>query len=197
MFAALNRLILRIFGWRAVGPFPDIDRCVLVAAPHTSNWDFAGFVFAHWALGMQVRWLGKHTIFVGPVGWVFRKMGGLPVDRRGSHDLVAQLSEEMEASGKMHLALSPEGTRRRTEHWHAGFYHVAMGTGVPLVLASIDYPGKVVAIGPIIELTGDVTADMDRVRAFYADKVGHTPENQGPIRLRSEESESEGVSHGS
>lgn len=190
MLRTINRWILRVCGWRIDHPFPDIDRCVIVAAPHTSNWDFIWFVFAHWALGIRVHWLGKHTIFVGPVGWIFRRMGGVSVDRTSSQDLVSQLAAELNRAPKMLLALAPEGTRSHVDHWHSGFYHVARAADVPLVLASLDYPRKMVGIGPVIELTGDVAADMDRLRSYYADKVGCRPDCKGPVRLRSEGSES-------
>jgi 1-acyl-sn-glycerol-3-phosphate acyltransferase len=158
-------------------------RCVVVFYPHTSNWDFPVGLMAKWMLGIHFRFIGKHTLFAGPFGPMFTRWGGIPVDRRESTGNIARLAERFAAETDFRLAIAPEGTRRRTEHWKSGFYHLARAAGVPVALAFIDYARREVGVGAHLDLTGDVDADMARIAAFYADKVGRRPENAGPIRL--------------
>lgn len=173
-------------GWRVEAPPPDAAKYVLLAAPHTSNWDFVVMMAAGLALGVWPHWVGKHTLFAPPFGWFARKLRGIPVDRRASANMVEQLAAQFAGRERLVLAMPPEGTRGRAEFWKSGFYHVALAAGVPVALGYVDFGRKVAAIGPLLQPCGDVRADMDRIRAFYADKVGRHPERQGPIRLKTE-----------
>ena len=175
--------LLRALGWRVVLAQPMPLRCVVVFYPHTSNWDFPVGLMAKWMLGIHFRFIGKHTLFAGPLGPMFVRWGGIPVDRRESTGVIARLAERFAAETDFRLAIAPEGTRSRTGHWKSGFYHLARAAGVPVALAFIDYARREVGVGAHIELTGDVDADMARIAAFYAGKVGKRPANAGPIRL--------------
>lgn len=183
----LGRMILGAYGWKTVGEPPPDKKYVLVAAPHTSNWDFPFTIATFWKHRVKLHWVGKHTLFEGFFGGFFRAMGGIPVDRRSKNNLVQQLAERFAASDALALAVPVEGTRKRQEYWKSGFYHIARAANVPVVLGALDFVKKEATLGPAIVLTGDMKADMDRIRAFYADKQGKNPEWFGPIRLKDEE----------
>ena len=184
----LARLILRLCGWQLTGAPPtDTDRYVVIAAPHTSNWDFPWMLLMAWASGMAVRWLGKHTLFWGPMGPIMRALGGVPVRRHVREDRVAATARAIRGSQRIALVIPPEGTRGLTDTWRSGFYHIARTAEVPLVPTALDYAQRRGEIGPGFIPTGDVTADMDRLRTFYADRSGRYPERFGPVRLREED----------
>ncbi len=183
----VGRLILRLAGWKIDGAAPSHARYVLIAAPHTSNWDFPLMMAMAFALGIEIRWMGKHTLFAPPFGFVLRALGGIPIERHRRNNLVEQMAERLRGDEPLALVVPAEGTRARTEHWKSGFYHIARAAGVPVVLSYLDFGAKVGGIGPSVELTGDVRRDMDVVRAFYAGKRGLHPEGSGPIRLREED----------
>ncbi len=183
---ALAGLYLRLTGWKAIGEIPKLDHCVLIAAPHTSNWDLPIMLAIGLYFGVRINWLGKHTIFKGLHGWLFRKTGGLPVDRRSRNDTVQVVADMIRSAPYMMLTMSPEGTRSRTEHWKSGFYHIALAADVPVVCGVLDYTRKEGGFGPTFHLTGDLQADMDLFRGYYADKKGCRPELFGPVRLRDE-----------
>lgn len=133
MLRWFGRAWLRLFGWTLESPeLP--RRLVFIAAPHTSNWDVPFMMATAWALGVRIRWLGKHTLFAPPFGWLFRALGGIPVDRRSPQNLVAEIARRFGESEELILGLSPEGTRDRTEHWRSGFYYIAVTAGVPIGL---------------------------------------------------------------
>ncbi|MEP7183484.1 MAG: lysophospholipid acyltransferase family protein [Betaproteobacteria bacterium] len=176
--------ILRLAGWRVVLALPVPMRCVVIFYPHTSNWDFLIGLLAKWATGIFFRFVGKDTLFKGPLGAVFGRWGGIPVNRRERTGFIGQMLAEFPRHDDFRLVIAPEGTRRRTEVWRSGFYHLARAANVSLALGFIDYPKREVGVGGVIELTGDVAVDMARIAAFYADKCGRRPENQGPVKLR-------------
>ena len=182
----LARLWLAVTGWTTEVERPDSDRFVLVAAPHTSNWDLPFMLAAAWSIDLSPAWIGKHTLFGPWTGWLFRFLGGVPVDRRSRNDAVQQIVEVFRERERLHLVIAPEGTREAVPHWKSGFYWMAHKSGVPIALGFLDYSRKVAGIGPAFESTGDPVADMDRIRAFYADTRGRHPEGFGPIRLREE-----------
>jgi 1-acyl-sn-glycerol-3-phosphate acyltransferase len=165
-------------------------KCVLIGAPHTSNWDLPIAMLLFWSLEVGARWVGKHTIFRWPIGALMRGLGGIPLDRTNTENFVNEIVDRFNASERLVLALAPEGTRKHTDYWRSGFYWIAHGAGVPIALAYADYASKVGGIGPSIMPSGDIEADMEKIRAFYADKVGRHPEKQGSIRLRPEAEES-------
>ena len=183
---ALARFILRLCRWRLIGAPPDAPHYVVIAAPHTSNWDFPWMLLMAWASGMNVRWLGKHTLFRGPMGPIMRALGGVPVRRHVKEDRVAATARTFEEVPRMALLIPPEGTRRRVDHWRSGFYHIARTARVPLVPTALDYAERYGEIGEAFVPGDDIAADMDRLRAFYANRSGRYPEEFGPVRLREE-----------
>jgi 1-acyl-sn-glycerol-3-phosphate acyltransferase len=172
VIGAFVRLLGRLAGWTVVGQLPDIPKFVLIGAHHTSNWDFILFLWAQAALRMKPRWLGKHTIFVWPLGSLWRALGGIPVERGARLNVVEQAIESFKSADRMILVMSPEGTRRKTSEWKSGFYHIARGTGVPVVPGALDYPSKTLTIGSPVTLSGDTEKDLAAFRAFYAPTRG-------------------------
>ncbi len=183
----LGRALLRSLGWKADPNLPDIDKAVVIAAPHTTNWDGPIMIAIGWVLGIRLHWIGKHTLFKPPFGAVMKAFGGVPIDRRAPQGLVGQLREAFEKADRLWISVPPEGTRSRVDFWKSGFYAIAMEAEVPVLLGYLDYKGKIGGLGPAVHLTGNPRADMDRIREFYKDKFGKYPENFGPIRLRAEE----------
>lgn len=162
--------------------------CVLVAAPHTSNWDFPLMLAMAWRSGLSPRWLGKREMFAGPLAPIFRALGGIAVDRANPGSLVTDLSSHAGSADTLALVIPAEGTRTKGDYWKTGFYRIAAEAKIPIVLSYLDGPSRSGGFGPVIEVTGDVTADMDRIRAFYADKCGVKPKNKTEPRLRDEDS---------
>ena len=159
---------------------------VLIGAPHTSNWDFVLMLAIAWRLGIDVRWLGKKSLFHGWRGPLMRALGGIPVDRADPGRVVGDVVEMARRGQVFGLVVTPDGTRRGHTHWKSGFYRIARETGMPVTLGYVDRTTMTSGLGPTIELTGDVAADMDRIRAFYADKAGLRPEHRVEPRLREE-----------
>lgn len=183
----IGRGWLRLLGWTLERPAEMPRKFVFIAAPHTSNWDFPFMVATAWALGVDISWLGKHTLFQPPMGWFFRAMGGIPVDRRARHNLVQQVVEKFAATDALILGIPPEGTRGKVEYWKSGFYHIARQAEVPVGFAFLDFESKRAGIGGFVTPTGDVRADMDQIRAFYAPIRGKHPHFQSEPRLREED----------
>ncbi len=180
------RLCLTLVGWRAELPAPTEPKYVLIAAPHTSNWDLVLMLLCGLVYGLRPCWTGKKSLFRPPLGWLLRWLGGIPIDRSAHHNVVEQLAASFQQRERLVLAMPPEGTRGRAPHWKSGFYYVARTAGVPICLGYLDYGRRRGGLGPLLRPTGDVAADMDVVRAFYADKRGRYPEKQGPVRLEQE-----------
>jgi 1-acyl-sn-glycerol-3-phosphate acyltransferase len=183
----LANMVLKLFGWRVVGSLADQPKCVVIVAPHTSNWDFPVMLLLAVALRLKATWMGKHTLFRPPFGWIMRRLGGLPIDRGARHNMVEQAVESFRAHDRLVLAILPEGTRKRTPYWRSGFYHIALGAQVPIALAFADYRRKVGGIGRVIVPSGDVDADMALIRDFYSGIAGKRPEQFGEIRLKSQD----------
>ena len=167
-------------------------RGILLGAPHTSNWDFVLMLAIAWEAGLPFRWLGKHTLFRGVAGPVMRALGGIPVDRRDPAGLVDELVARFAAGDHFYLVVTPEGTRSGSG-WKSGFYRIARATGLPVTLGYVDRTTMTTGLGPTLELTGDVRADMDAVRAFYADKSGFAPARRTEPRLRAEDGPDDGL----
>ena len=172
---ALGRALLRLFGWRIEGELPELSKCVAIAAPHTSNWDFFFGISTIFALGLRVDWIGKRALFRGPFGPFMRFLGGTPVARTEGEGRVAQIVDAMRSRDAYILGLSPEGTRKRVERWKTGFYHVALQAGVPILLTYFDYARKTVGIGPTFEPTGAIERDIAEIQGFYRGKTGKYP----------------------
>lgn len=182
----LARLFLAATGWKPEGDPPRPRRYVLIAAPHTSNWDFPYLLAFAEHFGMQISWLGKASLFRGPLGPIMRGLGGIPIERSRSENRVATMAKIFEQHTDLGLVVPVEATRSRTETWKSGFYYIALTAGVPIVMSFLDFTRKRGGIGPEFMPTGNVARDMDAVRAFYADKQGKHPEAFGPVRLREE-----------
>jgi 1-acyl-sn-glycerol-3-phosphate acyltransferase len=169
-----------------VEPLPAEGAGLLIGAPHTSNWDFVLMLAITWKAGVSAKFLGKDSLFRGPFAPIFRALGGIPVDRANPHGLVRDLVARVVAGEQFYLVVTPEGTRGKTEFWKSGFYYIAQETGLPVTLGFVDRTTMTTGLGPTIRVTGDKPADMDLVRAFYADKRGVRPERAGEPRLRDE-----------
>ncbi len=154
-------------GWTAHGTLPSDRKLVILGASHTSNWDFPVFLGTIHAVGRRVRFIGKHSLFNGPLGGFMRSLGGVPVDRRERQDLVSQIVEQIRAHDDFLLIVAAEGTRARTTKWKTGFYQIALRAGVPIVCAGPDYPAKRGIFGPVIHPTGDYARDMAPAFAFF------------------------------
>lgn len=189
----IRRLLARLFWlcsrWRLRTEPAPTRPTVLVGAPHTSNWDFVLMLAIAWRLGIHIRWLGKASLFAGWRGPVMRALGGIAVDRADAARVVAEIVARVNAGEVFSLVVTPDGTRGGNAYWKSGFYRIARETGMPVTLGYVDRTTMTTGLGPTIELTGDVAADMDRIRAFYADKAGLRPERRTEPRLSSEGAE--------
>ena len=169
MFKGLSLAILKLAGWQVLGHLPEhAKKSVLIAAPHTSNWDLPMTLMVAFALELRPRWMGKASIFRWPFGGLMRWLGGIAVERSQSNNLVATSAQAIvDAREPLQLIVPPEGTRSKTRHWKTGFFYIAHGAQVPIVMAYMDYANKRSGLGPLFEPTGDVEADMARIKAFY------------------------------
>ncbi len=178
------RLFFRVTGWRAIGSLPDAPKFVLIFSPHTSYTDnyLLAAVQAHYHF--EGYWLAAEKLFKNPLLRGFLLWAGArPVERSSPQNLVEQYIAEFEASDHMILGVAPAGTRKRRDQWKSGFYWIAYGADVPIVCLSIDYATKTMEIGPMIEPSGDIYADMEPIAAFYAGKVGRRPARMTPVRV--------------
>ncbi|HSH68872.1 MAG TPA: lysophospholipid acyltransferase family protein, partial [Deferrisomatales bacterium] len=158
---------LAVLGWRVHGQLPDEPRLVVVAAPHTSNWDFVLAMATAFALGVEIRWLGKHSLFRPPAGVLMRWLGGIPVDRGVRSGVVTQSAAALRSQEQMVLCVAPEGTRSGARRWKTGFYHIAREAGVPICLCTLHYPRRTLGLGPVLIPGDDTEADMTAIREFY------------------------------
>jgi 1-acyl-sn-glycerol-3-phosphate acyltransferase len=163
----IGQLMLRVSGWRIVGRLPDVPKLVVSVAPHTSAWDFVIGVMALFALDIRIAFLGKHTLFTGLLSYFIRAIGGIAVDRAKPHGIVGDVIAAINTADKMVFALAPEGTRQLDKGFKTGFLHIAYGAKVPICLTYFDFEKKVVCFGDVLVASGDVSADMEKVIAFY------------------------------
>ncbi len=183
---ALARGFWRVSRWTLrTERLPRDGAGVLIGAPHTSNWDFVLMLAIAWEAELPFRWLGKHTLFRGPAGPLMRALGGIPVDRRDPAGLVDELVARLGEGERFYLVVTPEGTRSG-QGWKSGFYRIARAADLPVTLGYVDRTTMTTGLGPTLTLTGDLRADMDEVRAFYADKSGFAPSRRTEPRLRDE-----------
>lgn len=167
--------IMRLAGWHVDGSLPDLPKYIIVGAPHTSNWDFILFLGIVFRLKINVSYMGKAELFRSPIGWFFYYCGGIPVDRSKSTGLVEQTVEACEKADQFILVIAPEGTRHGVKEWKRGFYHIAKGAGIPIVMAKVDGRHKTVRVGEIFDLTEDVEADMRAIQGAFKGLVGIRP----------------------
>ncbi|NNE40040.1 MAG: glycerol acyltransferase [Marinicaulis sp.] len=181
LFEPIRLLCIGVFylaGWRVEGALPRKGKFVVIAAPHTSNWDFVWMLGCAMVFNVRIHWLGKHTLFNPPWGWFMRLCGGIPVDRRKSNNVVEQMVAVYESAENLSIAIPPEGTRAKVRYWKTGFYHIAHGAGVPIALGFLDYSRKVGGIGPLMITTGNYDRDLEEIKKFYAGIKGRVHRNE-------------------
>jgi 1-acyl-sn-glycerol-3-phosphate acyltransferase len=173
---AMSQAGLRAIGWRTEGMTPDeigaYPKFVLIAAPHTSNWDFPVTLMVCFVLRLKVYWMAKASLFGWPIGWLSRWLGGIAIDRSASNNTVQNTIDAFGARERLAVIVAPEGTRGKVTHWKTGFYHMAHGAGVPIALAYLDFEHKAGGIGRMFHTTGDIVADMAEIQQFYAGITG-------------------------
>jgi len=179
----LCRVLLRLMGWTCVGVFPEDPRLVAIFAPHTSNWDFVIIHLMVTARGIKGNFFAKHTLCRPPLGRFMRAVGAIPVVRRRTEHLVDSAVDALAGHEQFYLGLAPEGTRRYTDHWRTGFYHIAERAGARIVLMYADYAKKETGFGPVIAPTGNMEGDFEAISDFYADKTPKRPENRSDAVL--------------
>ncbi len=177
----IARFLLRLGGWTAVGDVPKARKAVLIGAPHTSNWDgFWALVYIT-AIGLEVKFFVKDSMFWFPLGALLRAFGAIPLNRKKPGSSVNEAIAEFDRHEQFYFGLAPEGTRSKTPGWKSGFYRIAEGAGVPVVFGFFDYSNRRLGLGPTITLTGDKDADLEIIRSFYSSLEGRCPEKTCPI----------------
>ena len=170
----IGKLWLWAGGWKVAGEMPDLPKFIIVAAPHKTNWDLPNALAAGLHYGLRIHWMGKDSLFKWPFGGVMRRLGGIPIDRSKSNNVVAQMVETFDSADRLILVIPPEGTRGEVARWKSGFYHIAHGAKVPLVLAFIDYKRREVGVAQMFHTTGDYDTDLAKIQAVYA-AIATTP----------------------
>ena len=169
---------LKLSGWQVQGDIAAVHRvqkAVLIGAPHTSNWDFIVMLAVMLACRLDVHWMGKHTLFPWPLAGFMRWLGGISIDRRQAHNTVSEMVDVFKKTQHLVVIIPPEGTRKKVERWKTGFYHIAHGAGVPIILGFLNYPAKSAGFAGEFYPTGDIESDLPKIQAFYADKIGKNP----------------------
>ena len=170
-FELIRTIVLalyRLAGWRVEGDMPPDRKLVIIAAPHTSNWDMPIMLACAFYYRVDLKWMGKKSLFEGPFGWTMHITGGIPIDRSKSSNVVAQMVEKYADADDLYVAIPPEGTRAKVRYWKTGFYNIAHGADVPIALGFLDYKRKVGGIGGTLKTTGDYDADLEKIKEFYA-----------------------------
>jgi 1-acyl-sn-glycerol-3-phosphate acyltransferase len=181
---SLARLLLKVTRWKTVGEVP--QKGILVGAPHTSNWDWVLTMLLAWDYNIHIHLLVKDSLFKGPLGPILRWSGAVELDRDNPGATIRRLITQSETDDTFLLGIAAEGTRSKGEYWKSGFYRISQQTGLPITLAFLDAPSRTVGWGPTFSLSGDLGADMDLLREFFADKTGIKPESATVPRLREE-----------
>lgn len=179
----MGRAFLSAMGWQLHGAPPDAPQYVVIAAPHTSNWDLLFMLAVGLSYGVRVSWFGKASLFRGPVGYASRALGGVRVDRGTGNNQVEQAVRLFAERRRLVLAVPPEGTRGRTRYWRTGFYYIALGARVPIVLGFLDYARKVGGVGGVVMPTGSIDVDMREISGFYEAVTGKHPTQQGAVTI--------------
>jgi len=182
----ISLFILKGMGWKTEGKRPDVPKYVLIAAPHTSNWDFFLMILVALSLNLNTYVMAKKGLIDWPGGFFFRWLGAIPIDRSQSANTVEQAIQFFQESESLAIIVAPSGTRRKVRRWKTGFYHIANGAGIPIGTGFLDYGRKTGGVGPLFQPTGDIETDMIAIRAFYADIEGKYSENTSrcvPVKL--------------
>lgn len=183
------RFGFKLFRWNHISAVQAVkgQPSILIGAPHTSNWDFIMMLGIAWEQEIDFRFLGKDSLFKGPLGALMRALGGIPVDRKKPYGLVESLINDAGTNDAFTLVITPEGTRGAGKYWKSGFYRIATQTGIPVTLGYVDRDSRSCGLGVTFTPTGNVVEDMDFVRDFYKDKSGLKPQFRTEPRLREEE----------
>lgn len=171
-FYAFGTVSLFLLGWKSQGKMPDQKKFILVAAPHSTNWDFIFFLLIVFKFQIPVHWMGKKSMFIHPFKWLLKRLGGIPIDRSKKGNVVEKMVETFNSSDQLIVTIAPSGTRSKVTHWKTGFYQIAKQAGIPIVCGFMDYKRKTGGIGPTIHPTGNMEKDMEEIKAFYKDKAG-------------------------
>lgn len=175
--AGISRFLLKLFGWTSVGyPPKGITKAVFITAPHTSFWDFFIGRLYCWERGIPAKIFIKKEAFKWYYGWLLKYVGGIPIDRSKAGNRVEQAADMIRNGENIFLAITPEGTRKRVEVWKRGFYYIAQRAEVPIILSYLDYGKKEVGIGPILNVTGDISKDFKTIEDYYRGMQGKYPE---------------------
>ncbi len=173
----LSKFVLKIWGWKIHGIIPPgIEKCVVIAAPHTSNWDFFIGRFAYFAIGVKIKFLIKKEVFFFPLGPILRAWGGIAVDRGKQNNIVGQVVDHFNKSESLYVLITPEGTRKLNKRWKKGFYHIAEKANVPIAFGYADFKKKEAGVGLVIYPCGDYKKDLKIIQDFYRDKAAKYPE---------------------
>ena len=181
----MGKLFMRLMGWKVSGHIPQDEKIIVIAEPHTTNWDLPFLLGAAYSLGIRINWVGKKSIFKFPFGGIMRAMGGLALDR-SKNGIVGAMSEVVLRESKIRLIISPSGTRKHGPFWRSGFYYIAKQTNIVIVCGFLDYKNKVAGLGDTIHVSNSVKNDMDKIRKFYSHITGRFPEKQSTIKLKEE-----------
>ncbi len=187
LFYWIGWLWMKLFGWDVKGQLPPGGKYVLIAAPHTSNWDLPFLIASGFVFRLKISWLGKETIFKKPFGGIMRFLGGIAVDRKNKHGLVKQIADKFNEFKKLVVVVPPSGTRKKNDHWKSGFYWVAHSARTPVICSYLDYERKEAGIAYSFLPSDNIISDMDGVREFYKDIKGKYPELTSTIRLKDED----------
>lgn len=170
-------LILKLVGWTSIGSKVSVPKYVLIGAPHTSNWDFPLMLLVVLELRLQLYWMGKHTLFPFPFSGLMKWLGGIPINRDKSHNVVSETVDQFKSNEFFVVLVPPEGTRKKVHKWKTGFYHIANNAGVPILMGYVDAENKEAGFADFFYPTGDLDLDMQEIRGFYAEKKGLRAEN--------------------
>jgi len=169
-------ILLKLTGWKVIGEAPANKKCVIIGAPHTSNWDFALMLAVVFIYRIEVRWMGKDSLFPFPIGYFMEWLGGISINRSKSNRVVGQIVDKYQSSNELRLIITPEGTRSKVEQWKSGFYHIAETAQGPILMGYVDFAKKEAGIYDSFQPTGDYEKDLGKIQAFYSTKTPKIPE---------------------
>lgn len=172
VFYIIARIGLFIFGWKTQGKMPDLKKFILIAHPHSSNWDFVFTMLIFFKFQIPVHWMGKNTMFFPPFRHLLERLGGIPIDRSQNRNTVKIMADEFRKADQLIVTIAPSGTRRNVDKWKTGFYRIALEADVPLVCGFVDYKNKIGGIGPVVHPCGNLEQDLATMGNFYKDKAG-------------------------
>ena len=174
----VGRILLRATGWKLTGELPNEPKLMIALAPHTSNWDFVLALSVILGVGIRVSWLAKHSMFIWPFKGLLTRIGGIPVNRNLPEGIVEQAVESFRTHSKQIVAIMPEGTRSKVSRWKTGFLRIAYKAEVPVMTVSLDFPRKLIKIGPLVKLTGAEDVDLETVKSIIGRSRGKLVDKQ-------------------